>query len=73
MERTELSVPDVGGSNVVVFPPPVPLTGFLLGVAPERVAPLARFVADPLLLAVRSAGAVVPSPAPRGSRGWSRR
>jgi protein-S-isoprenylcysteine O-methyltransferase Ste14 len=56
-ETAQSSVSD--HSHVVVFPPVIPVTGFLLGLAVEWLAPIGPAIAGPLRGAVRALGAVI--------------
>jgi protein-S-isoprenylcysteine O-methyltransferase Ste14 len=46
-------------SDVVVFPPVIPLSGFLLGLLLEAVFPIGRFVSSGMRANLRVAGAVL--------------
>ena len=46
-------------SQVIIFPPVIPLTGFLLGVALEWLVPLGPWTAGPVRTAARVLGGVV--------------
>ena len=46
-------------SHVIMFPPVIPLAGFLLGVALEWALPVGSWIADPVRTIVRSVGGVV--------------
>ena len=56
MEKTETR-PD--HSQVAIFPPVLPLTGFLLGVALEQLLPLAPVLTGPPRVLLRGVGGVV--------------
>jgi protein-S-isoprenylcysteine O-methyltransferase Ste14 len=55
--QADAPVPDQ--SQVVVFPPVIPLTGFLLGVLLERLQPIGSWIPAPLRTGMRGLGAVV--------------
>jgi len=46
-------------SHVIVFPPVIPVTGFLLGIALERLFPLQGFLASPVRTVSRAVGMVL--------------
>src|SRR4051812_35842295 len=46
-------------SNVVVFPPVIPLSGFLLGVLLETIFPVGRFVSSAMRTNLRFVGALI--------------
>ncbi len=46
-------------SDVVIFPPVIPLTGFLLGVLLEAMWPTASWISDALRAGLRALGAVL--------------
>lgn len=55
-ERSDSSA--AGNTRVIVFPPVIPLTGFLLGVLLERIHPAASSIALPLTVVRVSGGAL---------------
>jgi protein-S-isoprenylcysteine O-methyltransferase Ste14 len=46
-------------SQVVVFPPVIPLTGFLLGIFLERLQPIDFWISTPLRIGLRGLGAAL--------------
>ena len=58
MEQAALTSPP-DHSQVIVFPPVIPLTGFLLGIALEWLMPIAPAVTGSLRLIARGLGVVV--------------
>ena len=57
--KNRIQTSPVEHSNVIVFPPVIPITGFLLGVAIEQLLPLASRIPDPARGVVRGVGSIV--------------
>jgi protein-S-isoprenylcysteine O-methyltransferase Ste14 len=57
MSRSATTIPD--HSQVVVFPPMIPLSGFLLGIVLERLAPISPTITGSLRLVARGLGAAL--------------
>jgi protein-S-isoprenylcysteine O-methyltransferase Ste14 len=58
MEKAAVSsLPD--HSQVIVFPPVIPVTGFLVGVVLERLIPIGPAIGGRLLIVVRDVGGVI--------------
>src|SRR5215469_3802894 len=58
MEKAAVSsLPD--HSQVIVFPPVIPVTGFLVGVVLEWLIPIGPAIGGPLLIVVRSVGGII--------------
>jgi protein-S-isoprenylcysteine O-methyltransferase Ste14 len=55
--QTTAAAPD--HSNVVVFPPVIPVSGFLLGVLLETLFPIGRFVSSAMRTNLRVAGTLI--------------
>jgi protein-S-isoprenylcysteine O-methyltransferase Ste14 len=55
--RTDPPLPE--HSQVVVFPPVIPLTGFLVGVLLERLQPIGSWISAPIRTGMRGLGAVL--------------
>lgn len=56
---TEVAPSPLDHSQVLVFPPVIPLTGFVLGVVLEQLVPLGPWITGSLRTGVRGLGAVV--------------
>jgi protein-S-isoprenylcysteine O-methyltransferase Ste14 len=59
MPEHQANAPVPDHSQVVVFPPVIPLTGFLLGVLLERLQPIGPSIPAPLRTGMRGLGAVL--------------